>query len=285
MKPPTTLDQQIALLQGRGLQVSDVEGCRTTLYNTSYYRLSGYARQFQVNPRLRNDEFNPGVSLEQITRVAELDTELALALLRCLGAIERVVRARFAYDLAHVYGGDAFYLDRDAYLPVTPGLDQFLDRVKDELLRAKSVTVARYSSGDDLSDVPVWVAFELLSFGTLSKMLEYLGDRSPRDAVANSFSEQKSTFPSTIHSLAVLRNRCAHHGQLWHRTLTIQTPVVRKEKREAPEFYPQGLYPALLATRRLLRSVPGCQAGVDELDRILAEEALFTEGILRPQPR
>lgn len=244
MKPATTLDEQTELLVGRGLVIADNRVCRQLLYNTNYYRLSGYARQFQVNPRGGDDSFEDGVTLEHIGQVVELDTELSLALARCLGVVERVVRARFAYELAQRHGSGAFYLDPDSYLDVTPGLDGFLEKVRDELVRAKSATIRRYASEDDLSKVPVWVAFELLSFGTLSKMLEYFADREPRDVVAASFSEQKATFASTIHSLAVLRNRCAHHGQLWHRPLTIQTPSVRKEKRHAPAFDPQGLYPA-----------------------------------------
>jgi len=285
VKPPTTLDEQTTLLIQRGLEIADQDAYRKLLYNTSYYRLTGYARQFQLDPRGGNDKFVQGVTLDQLGRIMALDADLATGLMRCLGMVEKVVRARFAYELAHVHGETAFYLERANYLSVTPGLDGFLDRVRDELIRAKSVTVTRYAPTGDLSQVPVWVAFELLSFGTLSKMLEYLTDRGPRDLVAGSFSEQKALFPSTIHSLAVLRNRCAHHGQLWHRPLTIQTPLVRKQKRRAPPFDPQGAYPAVLAAGRLLRSIPGGQASVAEVERIIESDPEFARGILEPSPR
>jgi abortive infection bacteriophage resistance protein len=178
VKPQTTLDEQIALLKGRGLQIADGDACRKMLYNTNYYRFSGYARQFQVAPRAGDNTFAEGATFEQICSIVELDTELALALVRCLAVVEKVVRARFAYELAHRHGAAAFYLDSSSYLQVTPGLDNFLCRIGDELRRAKSATVTRYAKAEDLSQVPVWVALELLSFGTLSKMLDYLADRS-----------------------------------------------------------------------------------------------------------
>jgi abortive infection bacteriophage resistance protein len=285
VKPPTTLDEQTTLLIGRGLEIADQDACRRLLYDTSYYRLTGYARQFQLNPRAGNNTFVQGVTLDRLGHIMALDADLAMALMRCLGIVEKVVRARFAYELAHAHGETAFYLEPASYLSVTPGLDAFLDRVRAELIRAKSATVTRYAPAGDLSQVPVWVAFELLSFGTLSKMLEYLTNRGPRDLVAGSFSEQKALFPSTIHSLAVLRNRCAHHGQLWHRPLTIQTPIVRKQKRGAPAFDPQGVYPAVLAARRLIRGIPGGQASVAEVERLIDADAEFARGILQPSPR
>lgn len=285
VKPATTLDQQTALLISRGLNVSDTDACQRFLYDTSYYRLSGYARQFQTAPKARDNTFLPGTGFDQVQRIVMLDTELSLALLRSLGAVERVVRARFAYELAHLHGPGGFYLDPASYLPVTPGIDRLLENINEELGRSKSPTVARYATGKDFTNVPVWVAFELVSFGTLSRVLEYLADRTARDVVAASFSEQKATFASTIHSLAVLRNRCAHHGQLWHRYLTIQTPVVRKEKRHTPSFDPQGPYPAVLAIRRLLRGVNSTRSGVDEIDRLLNTDMTFTQGLLTPAPR
>ena len=285
VKPPTTLDEQAALLIERGLHVPDQEVCRRFLYDTSYYRFSGYARQFQIDPRRGNNGFVAEATLDKVRRIVQLDTELSLALLRCLGEVERVVKARFAYELAHVFGGFAFYLDAGGYLPVTPGLPAFIDKVAQELRRAKSPTVKRYAKGEDLTQVPVWVAFELLSFGTVGKILEYLEDRAPRDSVAASFSEQKATFSSTIHSLSVLRNRCAHHGQLWHRHLTIQTPLVKRDRRHAPEFDPQSLYPAFLATGRLLRGNTNTEAALAEVESLLAADPDFTDGILRPLPR
>ena len=274
------------MLRQRGLVVADEAAAERFLYDANYYRVSGYARQFQRDPRNGDDAFEAGITMERLQHVFDLDVQLSTALARCLGLIERSVRARFAYELAHAFGNAAFYLDTASYLAVMPDRDQFLDKLYDELRRTKSPTVARYVQGNDgFSAVPVWVAFELFSFSTVSRILEYLADRAPRDAVAASYSEQKGLFPSTVHSLAVLRNRCAHHGQLWHRRLTIQTPEVKKARRHEPRFDPQGPYPAILAIRRLLRHVRGGDAALEQLDAVLSSDSELLHGILNPLPR
>ncbi|MFC4372463.1 Abi family protein [Citricoccus nitrophenolicus] len=95
--------------------------------------------------------------------------------------------------------------------------------------RSKSPTIARYTADSgSLEDVPVWVAVEVLSFGSIAKMVQYLQDDYPARAVASSYSVKWAGFQSTIHSLAVLRNVCAHHAQIWHRKLDIQCPTNRK---------------------------------------------------------
>lgn len=286
VKPALTLAQQVALLRQRGLVVADEAAAQQFLYDANYYRVSGYARQFQRDPRSGDDAFEAGITIERLQHIFDLDVQLSTALARCLGLIERSVRARFAYELAHACGSGAFYLDPASYLAVMPYRDQFLDKLYDELRRTRSPTVARYVEGDeDFSAVPVWVAFELFSFSAVSRILEYLADRAPRDAVAASYSEQKGLFPSTIHSLAVLRNRCAHHGQLWHRRLTIQTPEVKKARRHEPRFDPQGLYPAILAIRRLLGHVRGGDAALEELNAVVSSVPELRDGILNPSPR
>ena len=284
-KPALTLTQQVSLLRRRGLVIADDQAAERFLYDANYYRLSGYARQFQRGPGAGDDNFHGGVTFERLQRIFVLDAELSATLARCLGLIERSVRARYAYELAQASGNRAFYLDPSSYLAVTPNLDQFLDKVAGELSRANSAMVARYVCGDqDLTAVPVWVAFEVLSFGAVSRILDYHADRAPRDRVAASYSEQKATFSSTIHSLAVLRNRCAHHGQIWHRRLTIQTPVVRKVRRVEPAFDPQGPYPAILAIRRLLPRIHGGASVLVDLNAVLASDDELRVGVLSPRP-
>ena len=124
VKPARTLEEQLSLLIDRGLLVSDEARAQRYLYNINYYRFSGYARQFQVDPKSGNDHFRSGVTFEQMQNVVRLDAELSWAMASCLSLIERVVRARFAYQLAHTLGNSPFYLDPGNYLPVTPSLDK-----------------------------------------------------------------------------------------------------------------------------------------------------------------
>lgn len=50
MKPWLSWDQQVSLLQERGLVVHDAAACEKYLSAVNYYRFMGYARYFQRAP-------------------------------------------------------------------------------------------------------------------------------------------------------------------------------------------------------------------------------------------
>ncbi|MDR1295593.1 MAG: Abi family protein [Bifidobacteriaceae bacterium] len=285
MKPPLPLTQQVALLKQRGLVIGNEDAARCFLFDANYFRLSGYARQFQIDPSAGDNRFRAGTSLDDLQRAFDFDARLGATMLWGLGAIERSLRARLAYHLALVYGSEAFYLDPENYLPITPDLGAFVDKLERELERSKTRMVAHYVQGEDFSRVPIWVAIEQFSFGAVSKLAQYVADRGPRDDVAASFGEQKGPFASTIHSLAVLRNKCAHHAQIWHRHLVVQTPIVKKQQRNEPAFDPQGLYPAVLAMKRLLPRVPDGTRSLSVLVNLLDVHTDLSDGIYHPDPR
>lgn len=284
-KPVRTLDEQVAILKGRRLVIDDEAEARRYLLNGNYYRLSGYFRQFQVDPRGGDDRFIEGTTLAQVVEATAFDTEFASLLLDGLFEIERVLRSRYAYFLAIEHGNRAFYLDCEHYLEVMDGREGFVERLREELARSKSQTVARYAPGSDYESVPVWAAVELFSFGALSKMMEYAVDDNAARRTAESLSLLWETFRSTVHSLSVARNIAAHHGQFWHRRLTLPAPVLRKERRDWPAFNPQGPFPTVLAVLRFLKAINReCPRAV-RLEAFLRADPPHMDGVLNPAPR
>lgn len=281
---PLTIDKQLDLLASRGLLVEDRVSASRDLLNTNYYRLSGYARQFQTGP-VANNQFSPGTTFDGLMVAHDRDVELSSALLDALCVVERSLRARYAHFLALELGEQAFYLEPGHYLPITPRLGTFIDKLTGELDRSKTRTVERYRQGEDFSAVPIWVAIEVVSFGSMSKMLQYLARDAPARALAASYSVPWDGFQSTVHSLAVLRNRCAHHGQLWHRRLDVQTPVQRKLRRHEPDFDPQGPYAAIIAVKRLLTSITKDDPRVSRLIAFFDDDHWTRAGFLFPAPR
>lgn len=291
-----SLTEQVSLLKSRGLVIEDDAAAEAFLYDTNYYRLAGFARQFQRNPRGGNDaagdnDFEAGTSLAMLAELCTSDAAFARVLMQALAMIECSVRSRLALHLALGHGETAFYLTAGAYV-TSPVLDEkvaaHIAGITEELRRDKGRTVRRYAPDlRDLGAVPIWVAIELLSFGTVSKMLGLLKDRGPSDAVAASFGEPRSTFASTVHSLAVLRNRCAHHGQIWHRRLTIQTPTNGTQRRRAGvTFDHQGPYAAVLAIQRLLTRIHSGAGCLSELNQFIATAPKsYLDGIRHPDPK
>jgi len=286
-KSPRSLDDQVDILIKRGLSVPSREKAKRALLDGNYYRLSGYLRQYQTDPRGGDDTFLPGSTLDDVLGARDLDDECSSLLLSGLLHIERVIRSRFAYFAAMRLGGGGFYLSQSGYISAMPECQKYIDKVGDELRRARTTTVARYAVGDDMSGVPIWVAIELLSFGTVSRMVEYVADRRVAKDVADSLELPWEGFTSTIHSLAVLRNTCAHHGQLWHRRRTVSAPFPVKQRALWPAGVdPQGLIPVVAAALRFLRAIdPVCARAIAIEDFIRSQREPHAIGYLKPAPK
>jgi abortive infection bacteriophage resistance protein len=78
-KKPTSVDEQIQLLESRGMTVPDRRNAAHYLQFISYFRLSGYFFHFQVKDGTANGEtFKPGISFDKIIRIYVFDRELRL---------------------------------------------------------------------------------------------------------------------------------------------------------------------------------------------------------------
>jgi abortive infection bacteriophage resistance protein len=213
------------------------------------------------------------------------DEALRRLLSTALVEVELTIRARFAHSAASVHGEAAFYLDRRRYLPITRDLDTHIGGLEREL-RRPSPMVARYRRGDDLSMVPIWVAIELMSFGTLARMIQYLDDPTPAKKTAETLSLPWTGFQSTVHALAVLRNACAHHSQLWHGRFSIVAAPARKDRRgeRACAGNDGSVYATIAALKRYMRAIDKerGEAFGTALEELLDDDPEHAEGITFP---
>jgi abortive infection bacteriophage resistance protein len=99
-KPALTFDDQIALLQRRGMTFDDLEAARRTLSHVSYYRLSAYWHPFKQS----DDSFRPGTRFEEALRLYEFDRRLRLCILDGIERVEVVARTAVTYALSHALG-------------------------------------------------------------------------------------------------------------------------------------------------------------------------------------
>lgn len=73
-KPFRSLDELCnILIEDRGLICSDADELKRFLARTNYYRFSGYAREFQVDPRYGANRFADGTDFEIIRNVILTD--------------------------------------------------------------------------------------------------------------------------------------------------------------------------------------------------------------------
>ena len=61
----------------------------------------------------------------------------------------------------------------------------------------------------------IWDVLHVMTFGQLSKWYSSLDDRAIRQAIARTYGMDEAILRATLQRLTDVRNKCAHHEQLW----------------------------------------------------------------------
>lgn len=119
----------------------------------------------------------------------------------------------------------------------------FINDLENELTRANEPFVRHFCPEEGKTrDVPVYVAMEVITLGTLTKIFKNM--RRPEQKRVSAFYGVASEIVlySFFSCLAKLRNTCAHHGRLSNRRFTDGCAVLKADRRTmervAPVFHP-----------------------------------------------
>jgi abortive infection bacteriophage resistance protein len=187
-------------------------------YNGSdYYRLSAYFIPFRIPG---TDVFQNGASLDDIVRLYEFDSGLRLLTMQAIDRIEVGTPAVVTYETAHALGTFG-YADAANFNPAFDHA-RFLKQLEHEERRSSEIYIAAYRKKyRNEHHLPVWMATELISFGSLSQVNANLSKKLQKK-IAREFGQPGPVFLSWLHALTAIRNICAHHGRLWNRELSIK---------------------------------------------------------------
>jgi len=252
-KPALTFEDQLALLRQRGLTVTDPARALHWLRQISYYRLSAYCLPFKDG-----EDFRPGIDFNDIAGLYLFDRKLRLLVLDAIERIEVAIRTGITYEIGHVYGPFGHTDPRN----FAPRFDhaRLMSDLDTEERRARETFANHFRRKyTDEPHLPVWMASELLSFGTISMLYEGLAPDLKR-RIATAYSVDPQFLASWLHALTYLRNLCAHHKRLWNRQLAIR-PRFPSRSRAWPHLIPDNarLYGMLVLLRHMLRVVsPQC---------------------------
>jgi len=168
-KAPLTYDQQLTLLQERGLTVKSPDEAAKFLQQVNYYRFSAYCIPFQRSC----DVFLPNSTFEKIIELYRLDEELRNSLLALLSPIEIFLRTRIVYELSHGWGAFAHYdpaLFRDKAKHA-----QWIASLEEEINRGKETFLEHYKTKyNSFPRLPSWMACEIMSMGSLPTLYSNL---------------------------------------------------------------------------------------------------------------
>lgn len=233
-KPALSVEQQADQLIQRGL-IADRDLLIERLRVVSYYRLSGYWYTFRKpdpgNPQNYLDDLKTGTNFDTIWNRYVFDRHLRFVVMDAVERIEVAARTAIAYHHAQAHGSFA-YATNPASLPgiSKKERDQLLGSIQREKTRSKERFVRHFQSkyGSHHSDLPIWMAIEIMSFGSVLTM--YCGcSPAIRQAVAKPLGVHDAVFESWLLTLNTVRNICAHHGRLWNREIGTKPKIPKKD--------------------------------------------------------
>lgn len=221
-------EDQVRLLQTRGLEIRDPATAAEQLRILNYYRLSAYwypMREFKDN--IAQDTFQPGATFELAVELYQFDVELRHALFRLLTSVELAIRALIGHELGRIHPLVHEFLDQkslhaaraisenDARSNFEVWFQKFSAAVAKS--REDFVTHHRISYGGKL---PIWAAVEVMDWGMLSHLYR-LSPTTARDSIAKQLELTAPQLESWLRTLNALRNYTAHNARIFNRAFAL----------------------------------------------------------------
>ena len=227
-KEPLTIEEQIARLLERGLQINPEDKAAELLSHISYYRLAGYWWPMQADKT--NHIFKPNSRFKDVVSLYNFDRELRLLLFKVIEKIEISLRTKLIYHLSHEF--DPWWFQNSTLFKSAPDLVKTLTSLDEEIERSKDVFIKEHRKKhlNDPRFPPSWKALELTSFGNLSKLYSSLLDNiASKDIIAREFGTVNHSYlPSWLQDISQIRNYCAHHSRVWNKNLPGRPKLLSK---------------------------------------------------------
>lgn len=246
-KPHKNLNEQVAIMQDRGMDTGELEDAVAYLKRIGYYRLSAYSyplRQWsgEGSDAERAETFIEGTTLDQVVRLHDFDRKIRTLLLDGLGQVEVGMRYAISYTLGKrdPYGHlDVAHLDRQQCSdlqnrndPSTTRLEHWQARFDRRIKESRNEDFVRHFNERYAGEMPIWVAAEVLDFGGLVSLHGLLKTEDKRDVARSLGFEGANTGHLHKHfvQLNVLRNHCAHQSRIWNRQIVYRSPISKLGK-------------------------------------------------------
>ena len=215
-----TLQEQVDILESKGLLIEDRDECIDILLRENYFFINGYRHLLMKSPQDRN--FVVGSTFRELYSIFLFDRYLRNIIFKNLLIVENNMKSIISYQLSKKYG----YREKD-YLNAknftndpdkSRRVKDLINKMKRQIRVNGQQHTATMHYITNYGYIPLWVLVKLLSFGVISDLFTVL---KPEDKVgiADIYDAEVSQLEDFLHILANYRNLCAHEDILYdHRT-------------------------------------------------------------------
>jgi len=216
-KPAKNVQEQISLLQERGMDFRSIADAPHFLTNISYYRLKGYWWEMQADKV--EHIFEDNTFFEDVIDLYNFDRNFRLIVFNAIERIEIAIRTKLIYHLSLGHGPNWFIkqpIFEDPFHHAT-----FLSKLNKDMKYSSEEFMKKHFKNHGNEMPESWKALEVITLGTLSKVYQNLNHQLPeKSIIANEFGLNNQKYlASWLLSVTYIRNIVAHHSRLWNRVI------------------------------------------------------------------
>ncbi|WP_395319578.1 Abi family protein [Fructilactobacillus frigidiflavus] len=177
-KPFKNIDQQIEILQSRGLIFQNKAAAKRNLATYGYYEIiNGYKDSFMNNSKDDEKGFKEEITFEHIFALFKLDQNFSHFTLQCLEEFEAIFKQTLSYSICElisekqgIYTNISNYNRGKTYTYKTRNSEQRYSNDRDKLLKCFKKTLNsdfqpyKYYR-DEHNNIPPWIMVKNLTFG------------------------------------------------------------------------------------------------------------------------
>ncbi len=249
-KKPITIEEQIELLQTRGLIISNVDNATAIIGNIGYYRLSDYTLFFERigDGKKRTHKFYPNTTIENIYKLYSLDSQLRHSILKLTTELEIYFKSKIASELSRAFG-EAFVLydnniiqnynekDSSNKESNTYKYKRLLEVTKSLAGKSIETSINHYrDTYQEYPKMPLWIATEVMTFGNISTLYSILKPVYIKPIRLELGNISYKDLLSWLHTITYLRNICAHNCRMFNRAISV-SPRLEKLSRLDNSFF------------------------------------------------
>lgn len=223
MKVFKTIQEQISILESKGLIIDDYLFTEDILIRENYFFISGYRHLFLKSPKDRN--FIKGTTFRELYALFNFDRQVRNIVFKNLLIIENNLKSIISYQLSKKYGfREKDYLKPENFTKVPDKQRQLSDTLK-KMKRQIRVNGAQHSATShylkNYGYIPLWVVVKVLSFGIVGELYTVM-KREDQEEIAGIYDLSVNNLLTYLPILSNYRNLCAHEDILYdHRTQKI----------------------------------------------------------------
>ncbi len=270
LKKPLNYDEQIKRLEERGILVENSRRAKRVLKRINYYRFTGYALQFRINPG--KSEYREGTCFDNIFKIILFDEKLRNVIRKYIEKVEIYYRTLISNKFAESKCKSEPYdqhLDRNNFYN-KKGYDAVMESFNKEKNYYRESLVVRHHKNRYEGKMPLWVMVELMSFSNLSKLYSAMYI-SEKQCIAKEEGISYKTLENHLRCLSILRNKCAHAARLYNTVFNPPAKLNTDFLKHNPDVKNNSLFAYLLILMKRLPTDNSKKNFLKELDRISNE--------------